>query len=300
MTNLVVECNGLSKNFGRIKAVDNLSFSIQKGQIFGILGPNGSGKTTTLGMLSGVTNKSAGSFKWFGQEANDAQRQKLGIILERPNFYPYMSAYKNLKVVAAIKSIKDESRIDEVLKTVGLFERRHDRFKTFSLGMKQRLSIGSALLVNPEVLVLDEPTNGLDPQGIAEIRELILEIAKQGKTIVLASHLLDEVQKVCTDFMVLKKGKLMHLGPVSDVSQGQTKVDIASADLEKLQKVLETSGYTTSVIPTNGLLRVVLNETIDILHLSEHLLKNQVALTHLVEVKQSLEQKFLEILKDHD
>ncbi|MGB0432632.1 MAG: ABC transporter ATP-binding protein, partial [Bacteroidia bacterium] len=225
--NNVVETFELTKKYGKVTAVDKLSFKIGQGQVFGILGPNGSGKTTTLGMLSGVTNATAGSYKWFGQTENNKVRQKQGIILERPNFYPYMSAYKNLKVVAAIKSLPHE-RIDIVLKQVGLYNRKNDKFKTYSLGMKQRLSIASALLSDPEVLILDEPTNGLDPQGIAEIRVLITDIAKSGKTIVLASHLLDEVQKVCTDFMVLSNGKLMYQGPVADVSGDSVKVELAA------------------------------------------------------------------------
>ncbi|MFY0672378.1 MAG: ABC transporter ATP-binding protein [Bacteroidia bacterium] len=297
----VLETFDLTKKYGRVTAVSNLSFSIKQGQVFGILGPNGSGKTTTLGILSGVTNATSGNFEWFGQTGGHEIRQKQGIILERPNFYPYMSAYKNLKVVAAIKSISNaDERINSVLKQVGLFERRNDRFKTYSLGMKQRLSIGSALLSNPKVLVLDEPTNGLDPQGIAEIRELIIQIAKEGKTIVLASHLLDEVQKVCTDFMILSKGKLMHQGPVAEVIGETQKVELASENEEDLNKALDQIDFVAHKSFENGVFKVVLTDSGTAAELNSILNNQGIALNHLVKVKQSLEQKFLEILKQND
>ncbi len=300
MTNNVVETFELTKKFGSFTAVDHLSFSIKRGQVFGILGPNGSGKTTTLGMISGVTNATSGSFKWFDKDGDHKIRQKQGIILERPNFYPYMSAYKNLKVVAAIKSVNSLERIDTVLKQVGLFERKDDKFKTYSLGMKQRLSIASALLSDPEVLILDEPTNGLDPQGIAEIRSLIIDIANTGKTIVLASHLLDEVQKVCTDFMVLSKGKLMYSGPVADVTGDSVKVELASADIQKLEKALLACDLVNHVTILDGKAAVNLNEGRTTTELNAYLIENGIVLNHLVRFKQSLEQKFLEILRDND
>jgi ABC-2 type transport system ATP-binding protein len=297
----VLESFDLTKKYGRVTAVNNLSFSIKKGQVFGILGPNGSGKTTTLGILSGVTNATSGRYEWFGQTGGHEVRQRQGIILERPNFYPYMSAYKNLKVVAAIKSISNpDDRINAVLKQVGLFERKDDRFKTYSLGMKQRLSIGSALLSDPEVLVLDEPTNGLDPQGIAEIRELIIQIAKQGKTIVLASHLLDEVQKVCTDFMILSKGKLMHQGPVAEVIGETQKVELACDNMQNLGQALDQIDFVAHKNLESGFYNVVLTDEKTAAELNTILNNQGIALSHLVSVKQSLEQKFLEILKQND
>ena len=198
----VLTIDHLHKRYGKIQAVNDLSLEIEEGSVFGILGPNGSGKTTTLGMLLSVIRPDFGSFSWFGRSAaspRDAavSRKRIGAILETPIFYPYLSAVENLKIVAQIKGCQYE-RIDEVLRTVDLLERKDDTFKHYSLGMKQRLAIASALLVDPQVMILDEPTNGLDPQGIAEIRSLIVQIAGQGKTIILASHLLDEVQKVCT------------------------------------------------------------------------------------------------------
>ena len=295
MGNPVIETNGLNKNFGRIAAVKNLSIQIQPGQVFGILGPNGSGKSTTLGMLSGVTNPSGGTFKWFGEEGNTENRKKVGIILERPNFYPYMSAYKNLKVVAAIKGLKDLSRIDTVLKKVDLFERRNDRFKTFSLGMKQRLSIASALLVDPKVLILDEPTNGLDPQGISDIRNLIIDIAKEGKTIILASHLLNEVQKVCTHFMILKSGNLMHIGPVS-ANEVEHKVEVASKDMSALKTALDGMDFVKKVTREEDLLTAEIDETKSAKDINEALFEKGIVASHLVQKTINLEQKFLEIL----
>src|SRR5690606_31511674 len=190
-----------------------------------MLGPNGSGKTTTLGMLMGVVNPTSGSFQWFGESPTPQIRRKIGAVLEHPIFYPYLSGLKNLELNAMIKQCPAEN-IEKVLDAVELTGRKDDKYKTYSLGMKQRLAIASALLNDPTVLILDEPTNGLDPMGIAEIREIIKKIAANGKTIILASHLLDEVQKVCTHFAVLKKGNLVHVGPVDDVSQGAEIVEV--------------------------------------------------------------------------
>ncbi len=191
---MVLSINNLSKQYGNLMALSNVSFSIEKGSVFGILGPNGSGKTTTLGIVLGVINSSGGNFNWFEETPTNNPRKKIGAILETPNFYHYLSAYKNLHIAADIKGVGYEN-IERILEVVNLKDRKDHQFSTFSLGMKQRLSIASALLADPEVLVLDEPTNGLDPQGIAEIRELIISISKQGKTIILASHMLDEVEK---------------------------------------------------------------------------------------------------------
>ncbi|MBC7474435.1 MAG: ATP-binding cassette domain-containing protein, partial [Candidatus Sericytochromatia bacterium] len=197
----ILEINNLSKNYGKLKAVNSLSLTVQKGNIYGLLGPNGSGKTTTLGIVLGVINSSSGDFRWFNSDEKTKSRKKIGAILETPNFYTYLSAYKNLQIVADIKGV-DYQRIDTVLKTVNLFERKKDNFAGYSLGMKQRLALASALLSDPDVLVLDEPTNGLDPQGIADIREIIQKTAREGKTIIIASHILDEIEKVCTHVAV--------------------------------------------------------------------------------------------------
>ena len=225
MNEVVLSTHQLTKNYGKLCAVNQLNLEVKRGQIFGMLGPNGSGKTTTLGMLMGVTNPSSGSFSWFGEPATHHTRKKIGAVLEHPIFYPYLSGQKNLELNAMIKGA-DPKNIPKVLKTVDLTLRKDDKYRTYSLGMKQRLAIASALVSDPIILILDEPTNGLDPMGIAEIREIVKRIADDGKTIILASHLLDEVQKVCTHFAVLRKGKLMHSGPVDDVGKGEETVEV--------------------------------------------------------------------------
>jgi len=295
MEHPVIETQQLSKNFGRIAAVRELNIKVQPGQVFGILGPNGSGKTTTLGMLAGVVNPSSGGFKWFGENGSKDNRKKVGIILERPNFYPYMSAYKNLQIVSAIKGVSDKNRIDEVLKKVDLFDRRNDRFKTFSLGMKQRLSIASALLADPKVLILDEPTNGLDPQGISEIRNLIKNIASEGKTIILASHLLNEVQKVCSHFMILKSGKLMHLGPVSG-NEVEHKVEVAASDMASLKQALTDLPFVKDIVQDDGVLTAEIEANKNGHDINEALFAKGIVASHLVQKTINLEQKFLEIL----
>lgn len=213
--------------------------------VYGLLGPNGSGKTTTLGMLLGVIRPTEGDFCWFGNGQADVNRMKIGALLETPNFYPYLTAEQNLELVAKIKDIDlnadgDSKSIDDILKLVGLSDRRDSKFSTYSLGMKQRLAIGSALLGNPEVLVLDEPTNGLDPQGIAEIRDLIIEIGKTDKTIIIASHILDEIEKVCTHCAILRKGELLQTGTIKDIigNQDVTLIKLAAIDMNALKKAI--------------------------------------------------------------
>ena len=286
----------LSKNYGRLKAVDNLDLQIPKGSIFGLLGPNGSGKTTTLGMLLDVIQPTSGNYSWFGKSGSKDQRKKIGAILETPIFYPYLSAYKNLEIVALIKEVPF-SRIAPVLEQVGLIERKDDSFKTFSLGMKQRLSIASALLCDPEVMILDEPTNGLDPQGIAEIRTLIMDIAQQGKTIVLASHLLDEVQKVCSDFAVLKNGKLIYTGKVEDVSKGESKVIVKA--FTDLQPVLENCPIVAeSTKLFNEQFEIKMVDGRSATDLNAYLFENNIVLSHLETQSKSLEKQFLELLNE--
>ena len=294
----VLSIKNLSKHYGRIKALDNVSLEIKKGDIFGILGPNGSGKTTTLGMILDVINPTSGEYHWFGNEANKDTRKKIGAILEHPIFYPYLTAVQNLKIVCDIKEVSYD-RIDKVINQVGLTERKETKYKTYSLGMKQRLAIASALLCDPLVMILDEPTNGLDPQGIAEIRELIIEIANSGKTILLASHLLDEVQKVCTHFAVLRRGKLVHTGLVEDVSKGAPTVEV-KADHEDLLSVLEKSGLATKVKRELDKHLMTMAEGNSAADVNKYLFKNGIAAKHLLLQSRSLEQQFLEILAENE
>lgn len=273
-----------------------MNLEVKKGQVFGMLGPNGSGKTTTLGMLMGVINPTAGAFTWFGETPTNEVRKKIGAVLEHPIFYPYLSGQKNLELNAMIKEC-DPANIPKVLELVELAERKDHKYKTYSLGMKQRLAIASALLNDPTVLILDEPTNGLDPMGIAEIRELIKKIAIQGKTIILASHLLDEVQKVCTHFAVLKRGTLVHTGPVDEVGKGSETVEV-NAEVENLNEILLAFSGTTSVSRENGSFQVALRDGFRSKDLNKFLFEKGIVATHLVTKKKSLEKQFLEILAE--
>jgi ABC-type multidrug transport system ATPase subunit len=296
----VLATQNLTKKYGNLTAVNNLDLKVSQGCIFGILGPNGSGKTTTLGMLLSVTHPTVGSFEWFGEKANDSHRKRIGAILESPIFYPYLSGQENLKVVAKIKQVAPKY-IEESLRQVGLYERRNDVFSTYSLGMKQRLAIGAALLGNPEVLILDEPTNGLDPQGIADIRHLIVEIGKQGKTILLASHLLDEVEKVCSEVAILQKGKLLYNGTVAGLSSStetskMPKIEIACDEIALLQEKLQHFADLAQMEVQSDKLIVQL-KTLNSKDLNKYLFENEIILSHLVTQKKSLEDKFLEILK---
>jgi ABC-2 type transport system ATP-binding protein len=290
----VLSISGLTKHFGNIRAVSNVSFDVKAGQVFGMLGPNGSGKTTTLGMLMGVVNATSGSFTWFGQEPTNEIRKKIGAVLEHPIFYPYLTGQKNLELNAMIKQCPVEN-IPKVLELVELTERKDDKYKTYSLGMKQRLAIASALLNDPTVLILDEPTNGLDPMGIAEIRELIKRIAANGKTIILASHLLDEVQRVCTHFAVLKRGNLIHCGPVDEVGAGAETVEV-NAQVENLNEMLSAFPGAAMINRENGSYLVTLRDGFHSKELNQFLFDKGVVASHLVTKKKTLEKHFLEIL----
>jgi ABC-type multidrug transport system ATPase subunit len=295
----VLSIKGLTKNFGRLTAVNNLYLEVKRGQVFGMLGPNGSGKTTTLGMLMGVVNPTAGDYSWFGETPTHQTRKKIGAVLEHPIFYPYLSGQKNLELNAMIKQCPPEN-IPGVLELVELDKRKDDKYKTYSLGMKQRLAIASALLNNPTILILDEPTNGLDPMGIAEIRELIKKIAANGKTIILASHLLDEVQKVCTHFAVLKKGTLIHTGPIGDVDQGAELVEVnAAMPVTDLRDVLLQFTGALTVNGENGFCEVTLNEGFHSKDLNQFLFDRGITASHLVTRKKSLEKQFIEILSSN-
>lgn len=291
----ILTIKDLYKRYGKVQAVSGLSLEVLPGTVFGILGPNGSGKTTTLGIVLDVVRKDAGSYTWFGNPPSPQSRKKIGAILETPVFYPYLSAVENLKIVAQIKDVGYQ-RIEEVLRWVGLEERQHDAFKTYSLGMKQRLAIASALLSDPAVLILDEPTNGLDPQGIAEIRELIIRIAQEGKTIILASHLLDEVQKVCTHFAVLKKGRLIYTGGVKEALAGTDTIEVASTDMEKLQQAAVRFPFTQQVLRENGVLKIRLQQDKSSLDLNQFLVEQGIVVSHLSQKTKTLEKQFLELL----
>ena len=295
----VLSINNITKKYGNITAVRNLSLNISEGSVFGILGPNGSGKTTTLGIILDVINPTDGTFIWFRNLSKKENRQKIGSTLETPAFYPYLTGVQNLKIIADIKNIKYDN-IDKVLKDVGLYERKDYKYKTYSLGMKQRLAVASALLCDPKVMVLDEPTNGLDPQGIAEIREVIKDISKKGKTVILASHLLDEVQKVCTHFAVLNYGKLIYTGKVDEVSEEQQVVEVNSEDIVNLEKAIDKFSFKKGYDFEQDRIIVKLKNNKSVLDLNRYLVNSGIIVTHLVVQKKSLEEQFLDILNESE
>uniref|UniRef100_UPI00404885A0 ABC transporter ATP-binding protein n=1 Tax=Polaribacter sp. TaxID=1920175 RepID=UPI00404885A0 len=296
----ILSLKNLDKQFGPVHAVNNLSFDIQKGNVYGILGPNGSGKSTTLGIILNVVNKTSGSFSWFdGALSTHEALKKVGAIIERPNFYPYMTASQNLNLICKIKGVSP-NKIDEKLKAVNLYERRNSKFSTYSLGMKQRLAIASALLNDPEILILDEPTNGLDPQGIHEIRQIIKNIAATGTTILLASHLLDEVEKVCSHVVVIRNGIKLYSGRVDEMTASKGLFEIkVDANQEKFLKLLENHESIGSVNVEDGLIIATLTQDLLASEFNAYLFQNDIVVSHLVKRKPSLEQQFLDLTKNN-
>lgn len=289
----ILTVENLSKNYGKIRALKGVSFSVPKGSVFGILGPNGSGKTTLLGIIMNVLKASGGSYQLFDEPATDAHRKMIGTLLETPNFYHYLSATRNLKIAAAIKEHGEED-IENVLKTVNLYQRKDSAFSTYSLGMKQRLAIGAALLGDPDVLVFDEPTNGLDPVGIAEIRSLIRELSAKGKTIIMASHLLDEVEKVCSHVAILKQGDLIISGKVEEIFAHDDVVQLKAADLQKLKSIVSQLSGVKKVSETQGLLEASFTAgTADLTSINQLCFNSGIVLSHLQLKHNSIETKFL-------
>lgn len=292
----VLNIRGLSKDYGKIRALNKLDLDIPKGSIFGILGPNGSGKTTTLAILLGILNATEGTYSWFDGPFDFKAKQKVGAILETPNFYPYLSAYKNLQIVAEIKALQNPD-YEGVLDLVKLKARAHSKFKSYSLGMKQRLAIASALLSDPEVLILDEPTNGLDPEGIAEVRQMIVDIAGRGITVLIASHLLVEIEKVCSHVAVIKSGNLLYAGLVEGLTKDSGFIELAAADNEALKAALNTLPEITKLEEEGTLLRVSGSAGLTPAWLNQTLAQKGIYLAHLEQKKTSLEDHFLELTK---
>ncbi|CAM3558028.1 ABC transporter ATP-binding protein [Zobellia roscoffensis] len=294
----ILKVNHLTKKFGYLTAVKDLSFTIEKGNVYGVLGPNGSGKSTTLGIVLNVVNATQGDFEWFDGSATTHQAlKKVGAIIERPNFYPYMTAIQNLKLVCKIKEVS-EDKIEEKLELVGLLDRKNSKFRTYSLGMKQRLAIASALLNDPEILILDEPTNGLDPQGIHQIREIIKKIASQGTTILLASHLLDEVEKVCSHVIILRKGEKLYSGRVDGLLASHGFFELKTDNLENLKTYLEKHASFGQVKLENDCITAFLKEEMNAGELNKTLIDQGIFLSHLVKRKESLEEQFLTLTKN--
>ena len=294
---VVLSINNLSKSYGSVKALNGVSFDVPQGSVFGILGPNGSGKTTLLGIVMDVLRANSGGFLWFGQPGTSPQlRQHIGSLLETPNFYSYLSAIANLKITQSISRRGNKKEIEEVLKKVNLYNRRFSRFKEFSLGMKQRLAIAAALLGDPKVLVLDEPTNGLDPVGIAEIRELIIELKDRGHTVIMASHLLDEVEKVCTHAAILKTGQLIATGLVDEILMDEDVVEVSAANLPQLAELLRKLSSTVLLDEKAGTVQLMLPKgTANMENINRLCFDNGIVLSQLMLKKKRLEARFFEL-----
>ncbi len=293
----ILQISNLTKKYGRITAVKDLSLTVNKGNIYGILGPNGSGKTTTLGVVTGIIHANEGEYSWFeGRESNNDARKKIGTLLETPNFYPYMDAVKNLEIIAHIKKVK-QPRIDELLELVNLSHRKKSKFKTYSLGMKQRLAIAGTLIGDPEVLIFDEPTNGLDPQGIAEVRNIIQNIAAMDKTILMASHILDEVEKICSHVAIIKNGVLLAEGTVGSIINEDVTVEVGAADIDGLKAAIHRIDQIKSIEEANGNLHLSVSKDFNPAELNRLAFEKGIVLTHLVKRQKSLEAEFLEITK---
>lgn len=293
----VLQIDKILKTYGSIIAVKNLSLTVEKGNVYGILGPNGSGKTTTLGIILGIIRMKSGAYTWFDGQYGEKARLKIGTLLETPNFYPYMDADQNLEVVAHIKGVK-KPNFDEVLGMVNLLHRRKSAFRTYSLGMKQRLAIAAAMVGDPEVLIFDEPTNGLDPQGIAEVRETIRQIAARGKTIIMASHILDEVEKICSHVAIIKNGLLLANGEIGSIINNEVKTEISSNQNVHLKSFLSELPWVKNIEDLNGIFQVILEEGKTAADLNKMAMENGIMINHLVSKKRSLETEFLEITKN--
>ncbi|MBK8090249.1 MAG: ABC transporter ATP-binding protein [Chitinophagaceae bacterium] len=292
----ILEVHDLKKRYGKIQALNGISFNVPKGSVFGVLGPNGSGKTTMLSIILDVLNADSGNYSWFGQPASPDLRKQIGSLLETPNFYHYLSAVNNLKITNSISGRGDRAAIDAVLQKVKLYERRNSKFSSYSLGMKQRLAIAAALLGDPQILVLDEPTNGLDPVGIMEIRELIIELSKKGHTIIMASHLLDEVEKVCTHVAILKTGTLVTSGSVDDVLVDEDVVELGAADMEQLKAALSNyPGKTSTTINAQTMQLHFPKGTASAEEVNRYCFNHGIALQYLSIKKKRLEERFFEL-----
>ncbi len=296
-TNTILEIRQLSRSYRSVKAIRELSLSINAGQAFGLLGPNGSGKTTTLSIIAGILKQDAGTYSWFGEDPpTPQQRTKIGSLIENPHFYPYLTLEQNLKIICEIKQI-GYNDIDRVLEETKLSERKKSRFKTLSLGMKQRLGIAAALLGDPQILVLDEPTNGLDPEGIAEVRDTVMAQVEKGKTLILASHILSEVEKICSHVAILKNGELLASGSVEEILAEEEVVEFSCAENEKLKAILQNSDIVLHTRTENGLLVATLAPGMQSSDLNKFAFENLFVITHLRSRKKSLEAHFLELVK---
>lgn len=296
MVETILKVESLHKIFGSITAVDNLSFEVKKGEVVGILGPNGSGKTTTLAVVLSVQKPTSGSYSWFGGFSGSAANKRIGSLLEVPYFYPYLNLEDNLRITALARGYGEQD-IQQVLQEVNLHQRVKSKYFTLSLGMKQRLAIASALLGNPEVLILDEPTNGLDPEGIAEVRELIIQQAANGKTIIMASHILDEVEKVCSHVIILKKGKCLASGKVNELLHQNQQLIVEADNIELLNVVLTQNTSCKVVSKETNQITISLEPDYSASQLNKWLIEQGIIVSRFEPKRSSLESQFMEIVK---
>jgi len=293
----VLKITDLHKDYGKIQALKGLNLEVEAGQVYGILGPNGSGKTTTLGIILGILEQTSGSFEWFNGKYGDNPRRNIGAILETPNFYPYLDAVSNLKIVQRIKGSFDDD-LDGILQKINLYERRNSKFRTYSLGMKQRLAIGATLIGEPDVVIFDEPTNGLDPQGIAEVRTTLQDIASSGKTVIMASHILDEVEKICSHVAIIKKGNLLATGSVGSILSSDTTVELAATDMEALALALADIPEIKTIVRRPNFYEFSVTEEKDVEGIIRKSISGGLLPTHILKRKRRLEEEFLEITKE--
>lgn len=297
MSDYVIQTDRLTKRYGNILAVDELSIQVRRGHVYGLLGPNGSGKTTTMGMLLGLLKPTSGKFTLFGESDNlEASLRRIGAVIETPTFYPYLSGRRNLAYFQGISQRGAPDEIDRLLDQVGLLDRANSKFNTYSMGMKQRLGLAYSLLGDPDIVILDEPTNGLDPEGMLEVRELIRSLGDGNRTVMLSSHLLNEVEQVCDSVTILSKGKLIAQGSVEELirSVGREQVRMKTTDNAKAQTILQALNWVEDVTADEDSLIVSapLERTAE---LSAALGREEVYVVEVAPIETSLEEYFLQV-----
>ena len=295
----MIETVGLTKRFGDRVAVRDLDLTVPRGSAFGFLGHNGAGKTTLIRMLLGLTRADGGTMRIAGKPLPAERAQvlaRVGAVVEEPHFHGHLSGRENLRVIAAARGPEAGARIAGALARVGMTERADDRVKTYSQGMRQRLGVARCLLADPELLILDEPMNGLDPAGILEFRTMIAELTGEGRTVFLSSHLLDEVEKTCHAAAVIDRGRLIAQGPISELISGDTaELEIGCSDPRVALEVLEGHPAVASAEQTVDGIRVVLADRDGAARINAQLVGAGVDVSRLQPVRESLEHRFLEI-----
>jgi ABC-2 type transport system ATP-binding protein len=302
MSVYVIQTDGLTKRYGNILAVDELSIQVRRGHVYGLLGPNGSGKTTTMGMLLGLLKPTSGAFTLFGESDNlEASLRRIGAVIETPSFYPYLSGRKNLAYFQGISQRGAPDEIDRLLEQVGLADRADSKFNTYSMGMRQRLGLAYSLLGDPDLVILDEPTNGLDPEGMIEVRELIRSLADGNRTVLLSSHLLHEIEQVCDSVTILSKGKLIAQGSVDELisSAGREQILMKTTDNVKSKNILAALDWVEEITTEDDSLIITapLDRTAE---LSAALGREEIYVVETTPIQISLEDYFLQVTGDKE